>query len=203
MQPRESDLAAYYDQEAARRAARQIDPHRVERRDWFASLVRAEGRSRLLEVGTGPGQDAVAFQACGLTVSGVDLSPAHVRLARGSGVEVSVASVLALPFADDAFDAGWTMSTLLHVPDARFDRALAEIRRVLQPGSPLAVGLWGGEDFEGPSDKDQIRPPRFFSVRSHERLQQMLGRHGDLEQFETWGGGDGGWSYQWCVLRLA
>lgn len=203
MQPRESDLAAYYDQEAARRAARQIDPLRVERRDLFANLVLAEGRSRLLEVGTGPGQDAVAFQARGLSVSGVDLSPEHVRLARGSGVEVSVASVLALPFADDAFDAGWTMSTLLHVSDARFDRALTEIGRVLQPGSPLAVGLWGGEDFEGPSDKDQIRPPRFFSVRSHERLQEMLARHGDLEQFETWAGGDGGWSYQWCVLRLA
>ena len=35
------------------------------------------------------------------------------------------------------------MSTLLHISDARLDQALLEIRRVLRPGAPLAVGLWG------------------------------------------------------------
>lgn len=203
MQPLESDLAAYYDQEAEHRAAREPDPRREERREQFASLLLAEGRTRLVEVGTGPGRDAVAFRARGLAVTGVDLSAEHVRLAREAGVDAQVASVHRLPFADDTFDAGWTMSTLLHVPDALFDSALTEICRVLRAGAPLGVGLWGGEDFEGPSEKDEIRPPRFFSVRSHDRLREMLARYGDVERFETWGRGDGGWSYQWCVLRLA
>ena len=114
-----------------------------------------------------------------------------------------MASVQALPFADDSFDAGWTMSTLLHVPDAGFDAALREICRVLSAGSPLAVGLWRGGDTEEIKADDEISPPRFFSLRSDERLQQMLGRHGQVEAFETWAGPAGDrWTYQWCVLRV-
>jgi SAM-dependent methyltransferase len=200
--PHESDLALYYDQEAAERAVRDPDPRRSQRRDEFADRLLAEARVRVLEVGVGPGRDAVALAARGLAVTGVDLSTEHVRLARAAGIDAYVASVLRLPFADGSFDAGWTMSTLLHVPDAAFDEALREISRVLQPGAPLAVGLWGGEDYEGPSTKDRIEPRRFFSVRSHERARAMLARHGDVETFETWGGADGSWAYQWCVLRV-
>ena len=200
----EADLTAYYDQDAGARAVRAVDPRRVERRDAYADLLAAERRGRLLEVGTGPGLDAAAFLARGLTVSGVDLSAEHVRLSRAAGIDAHVASVHQLPFADDAFDAGWSMSTLLHVPDTGFDAALGEICRVLRPGSPLAVGLWGGPDAEVISTEDEIQPPRFFSVRSDPRLREMLGRHGRVEQFESWPGPTrASWSYQWCVLRVA
>jgi SAM-dependent methyltransferase len=200
----ESDLVRFYDQEAQARADRAIDPQRVRRREHYASLLRSEGRSRLLEFGTGPGRDAVAFRGEGFAVSGVDLSPEHVRICRSAGIDAYVTSVHRLPFAEGGFDAGWTMSTLLHVPDTEFDSALLEIRRVLRPGAPLAVGVWGGSDREGPSAKDTIHPPRFFSTRSDERLQQMLGRHGSIERFETWApDGRDSWWYQWCVLRTA
>ena len=200
----EADLTAYYDQEAGQRAERAVDPRRGQRREAFADLLAAERRGRLLEVGTGPGLDAAAFLARGIAVSGVDLSVEHVRLSRAAGVDARVASVHRLPYADDSFDAGWTMSTLLHVPDTRFDAALGEICRVLSPGSPLAVGVWGGTDIELTSTRDEIKPPRFFSVRSDPRLREMLGRHGRLEQFETWPGPTvDSWSYQWCVLRVS
>lgn len=199
----ETDLAAFYDQEAASRAEREIDGERVRRRVAYSALLKAEGRSRLLELGTGPGRDAVAFAADGIAVAGVDLSPKHVRMCRAAGIDAHVASVLRLPYADQGFYAGWTMSTLLHVPDADFDAAMLEIRRVLRTGSPLAVGLWGGADWEGPSATDIIRPPRFFSSRSDARIQEMLGRHGTIEQFETWAPRSSGWWYQWCVLRVS
>jgi hypothetical protein len=92
----------------------------------------------------------------------------------------------------------------LHVPDADFDTAMHEVRRVLEAGSPLAVGLWGGSDHEGRKDDDEIHPQRFFSFRSHERVQEMLSRHGALEQFETWSPhGSGPWTYRWALLRVA
>ena len=146
--------------------------------------------------------DAQAFRARGLTVSGVDLSPEHVRRAREVGVDAYVASVLGLPFADDSFDAGWTMSTLLHVPDSHLDAALAETLRVLAPGAPLAVGVWGGPDWEGPSDHDRFQPPRFFSARSDERLRAVLGEFGQVQEWDTWAHGDLAWAYQWAVLRV-
>lgn len=208
----DTDLAAYYDQEAAQRAARTLDPRRVEQREEFADQVVSEGRRRLLEIGTGPGRDGACFMARGLAVSGVDLSSEHVRRARAAGLDAYVASVLNLPFADASFDAGWTMSTLLHVPDADFDAALSEICRVLTPGAPLAVGVWGGRDSEGPKEDDEIQPPRFFSFRSHERLLKMLGRHGTVERFQTWpaaaragesGLVDTAWTYQWALVRTS
>ncbi|MGH3682807.1 MAG: class I SAM-dependent methyltransferase [Natronosporangium sp.] len=118
-----ADLAAYYDQEAAARAARELDPERVARRAEFLALLRAERRRMVLEVGTGPGRDATAFIAAGLAVGGVDRSREHVRLARLAGVDAYQASVLAMPFPARRFDAGWTMSTLVHVPDDQFAAA--------------------------------------------------------------------------------
>ncbi|MQA35855.1 class I SAM-dependent methyltransferase [Modestobacter roseus] len=200
---READLAAWYDRDAAGRSTRPIDPERVRRRQEFTDLLLAEGRRRVLEVGTGPGLDAVAFTGAGLDVSGVDLSAAHVALCRAAGVDAHVAPVRALPFADATCDAGWTMSTLLHVPDAELDQALAEIRRVLRPGALLAVGTWCGADVEGPLTLDSFYPPRFFSLRSPARMVELLGRHGEVARSETWPAGDRpDGRYQWVLLRL-
>ena len=118
------------------------------------------------------------------------------------GIEAYVASALDLPFADDSFAAGWTMSTLLHVPEVDIEHALAEITRVLQPGAPLAIGVRGGHDREGRREEDDIVPPRFFSPRSDDRLREIVGRHGTVEQFDTWAGKGTSWTYQALVLRL-
>ncbi|MEI8412381.1 MULTISPECIES: class I SAM-dependent methyltransferase [unclassified Kribbella] len=56
-------------------------------------------------------------------------------------LDARAASVLELPFEDRTFEAGWTMSTLLHIADEDLDDALAEIVRVLRPGAPLGIGL--------------------------------------------------------------
>ena len=198
----EADLSAFYDQEAVDRAQRPIDPSRVAQRDAFIRQLRDEGRTNLLEVGTGPGREAATFAHHGIAPVGVDLSFEHARLARANGVASARASVLALPFASEAFDSGWTMSTLLHVPDTDFDHAMAELVRVLRPRALLAVGLWGGFDREGPSEFDTIDPPRFFSLRSHERARAMLGAHGEIERFDTWPDDRSTWEYQFVVLRV-
>ena len=201
MDPLEADLAAYYDQEAGERAERDLQPRRVEQRAAFLDLLVAENRTQLVEIGTGPGVDAQAFLARGLDVSGVDLSAEHVRRARQVGVDAVVGSVLDLPYADGSFEAGWTMSTLLHLPDTHLDTALAEIVRVLAPGAPVAVGVWGGPDWEGPSHRDRFRPPRFFSLRSHERWRAALERHASVAEWDTWTMDGQPWAYQWAVLR--
>nr|WP_281372182.1 class I SAM-dependent methyltransferase [Modestobacter versicolor] len=182
---------------------RAVDPERVERRQEFARLLTGEQRHRVLELGAGPGVDAAELHRAGLQVTAVDLSVTAAGLCRSAGVDAAVASVLALPFADGAFDAGWTMSTLLHVPDADVHRALEEVARVLRPGAPLAVGLWAGADVEGPRPDDDFDPPRFFSLRSDARVRQVLGRHGRVERFDTWSpAGSPDATYQWCLLRL-
>ena len=95
-------------------------------------MLAAEGRSRVVEVGTGPGRDGAAFIQAGLQVAGVDISSEHVRLARAAGVDAVCASLFDLPYPLSSFDAGWTMSTLVHVEDARFHAAMDAICSVLR-----------------------------------------------------------------------
>ena len=194
-------VAAYYDQEGSARETMPLGAVRLAARDRFLALLAAEGRTTVLEVGSGPGRDAVAVAAAGFDVTAVDRSPGHVRLAAAAGVRAIVASVLAVPFAPATFDAGWTMSTLVHVPDARWDTALASLVGALRPGAPLAIGLWGGVDDERWQEPRGDLPTRFFSRRSHDRVQDMLARHAAVESFETWPGNGPGWEYQIAVLR--
>ena len=198
----DADLTAFYEAEARAGLRGELDPMRVDIRDGFVELLQREGRSRLVDVGAGPGRDTVEFRDRGFGVIGVDLAPANVGLMRAQGLDGVAGSLYALPFPDGSFDALWTMSTFVHVPHDRFDEAMTELLRVVAPGGPLAIGTWGGLDFGGVPEFGELRPFRFFSLAAHDRWRSMLQRRGDLEHFETFPPTrPGGWEYQYAVLR--
>ncbi|TWE10138.1 NTP transferase domain-containing protein [Rudaeicoccus suwonensis] len=200
---READLVTYYDAEATDRRDHPLPEQRIDHRDAFITVLHAEGRERVLEVGTGPGRDAIGFRDAGFQLRGVDLAPASVAVCRTAGLDVQVASALELPFATGSFDAAYTASTLLHVADADLPTALGEIVRVVTPGAPVAIGLWGApqsrtEHWGG----GHYGPARFFALRSDEVLRDAVTKHGRIERFETWPATDGtDLHYQWLVLR--
>jgi SAM-dependent methyltransferase len=83
---------------------------------------------RCLEVGSGRG----AFQDLVADYTGLDLSRSvadNYRKPFFSG------SAEELPFADNDFDAIWSITVLEHIPNP--ERALNEMRRVLKPGGML------------------------------------------------------------------
>lgn len=200
---RDADLVAYYDNEVPARIDRQLPAERVARRTAYLKLLERENRQSVLEVGAGPGRDAVAFSEAGFAYTGVDLAPGSVAVCRSLGLDAHVASVLDLPFQDATFTAGWTMSTLLHIPDNELDAALTELVRVLHPNAPLAVGLWGDQvdREEHWDDGTDFGPPRFFRIRTDDDLREVLSRHGTLDEWATWSSGTEAMHYQWAVLR--
>lgn len=198
-----NDLVRSYDRDAPARNQRSLPEQRVRLRERFVELLRKEGRTGLLELGAGAGQDGEAFLGDNFDLVAVDLSPGNVRLARERGIDARVGDFYALDFADDCFEAGWAMSTFLHVPDSDLDRVLAEMSRVLKPGAPLAIGLWGGVDWEGIMEDDWADPPRFFAMRSDDRLREILGRHFSIEEFViTMPREEPAEHYQWCLVRV-
>ena len=202
--PLEQRLAQYYDQDASARAGRTLEPERVRRRSDFIEALKAEQRSRVLDVGVGTGTDAVAFAQAGLGVTGVDLAAEHVAYCRRVGVAAEVGSVLDLPFDTDSFDAAWSMSTFMHIPDGDIATAFSEMRRVLVAGAPMAVGCWGGSGFEGTYSKDTIEPRRYFNFRMDETWRSLLSRHAELVLFDSWQvGDDPSHHYQWAIVRFA
>ena len=101
-------------------------------------------RERVLEVGFGGGVGlamAISHEPT-LALSGLDLSPEMVARCQkrfGDKVRLAQGSVESLPFADAAFDKLFGANITYFWPD--FERAAAELLRVLSPGGLLVFGI--------------------------------------------------------------
>lgn len=118
----------------------------VELRAWERHQLQLVDGERLLDVGCGPGEAALALAGdvgCAGEVVGIDTSSAMVQLARDRSntaagrVRFSVGDALDLEEADDSFDAGRSERTLQWVADPQ--RAVDELARVVRPGGRVAL----------------------------------------------------------------
>jgi demethylmenaquinone methyltransferase / 2-methoxy-6-polyprenyl-1,4-benzoquinol methylase len=94
---------------------------------------------RVLDACCGTGDLALAAQAEGGIVTGLDFSERMLERARGksSAIDWVQGDLLDLPFADESFDAatvGFGVRNVEHL-----DQALRELRRVLRPGGRLGI----------------------------------------------------------------
>jgi len=103
-----------------------------------------DGR-RVLDVGCGTGNAALAAARRGATVTGLDpaerlLAVARERAAReGLDVAFAAAEATALGLPDDAFDAVVSVFAVIFADPAR---AAAELLRVLRPGGRIVLTTW-------------------------------------------------------------
>ena len=115
-------------------------------RAWYeAQLARRAPGAEVLEYGCGPGSAAYLLAERGAVVTGIDLSPVAIDLAREEGerrwldnrLDFRVMDAEHLDLADDAFDLVCGSGILHHLD---LERAYAEIARVLHPrGSAVFI----------------------------------------------------------------
>ena len=141
-----SELRAYYEAEADQRLRGPLAGPRLEWRQAFIELLRTERRSSVVDFGAGPGRDVAGFRAAGIHAIGLDLAIGNARLAREAGDLVVPGDVAQPPFRPGSFEGAWSMSTLMHLPDAAAKQALAAMAAATVPHSPMVVGVWGGND---------------------------------------------------------
>jgi SAM-dependent methyltransferase len=108
----------------------------------------------VLDVGTGTGVVAITAARAGASVTGLDLTPALLDVARENARVASLGSTQwlegdaeSLPFPDGKFDV--VASQFGHMFAPRPDIAIAEMRRVLKPGGRIAFATWPPEHFVG------------------------------------------------------
>lgn len=106
---------------------------------------------RVLDVGSGDGQLALALARAGARVWAIDADPRMLATARRcfetAAVEVGLqeAHAQALPFESAGFDVITAVTVLCFVSEP--ERALAEMVRVLRPGGRLVIGELGRYSF--------------------------------------------------------
>ncbi|HMG33339.1 MAG TPA: methyltransferase domain-containing protein [Blastocatellia bacterium] len=114
-------------------------------RGWTREGVESDG-PRVLEVGFGTGTDLLQFARAGAVVTGIDLTPRSVEIARqrfavyGYEAELLVGDGESLPFPQNAFDIVYSFGVLHHTPDTR--GGVRELYRVLRPGGRALVMLY-------------------------------------------------------------
>ena len=94
---------------------------------------------RVLDACCGTGDLAIAARRAGADVVGLDFSPRMLERARRKEAEIEwiEGDLLALPFADASFDAVTVGFGVRNV--AALEQGLAELRRVLRPGSRVGI----------------------------------------------------------------
>ncbi|MBH0200718.1 MAG: methyltransferase domain-containing protein [Nitrospira sp.] len=109
---------------------------------------------QVLDLGSGTGYPALlAAQTVGTTgsVVGIDLAEQMLEAARRKAASLKLSNatfrtgdVTTLPFEDSSFDAVTTRFCLMFLPE--IPKAVAEIVRVLRPGSWVAAAVWSAPD---------------------------------------------------------
>jgi 2-polyprenyl-3-methyl-5-hydroxy-6-metoxy-1,4-benzoquinol methylase len=121
-----------------------------------ARLVRFAGvkpGQRVLDVGCGTGVVAITAARAGAKVTGADLTPELLALARENSmigqldIDWHEADVEQLPFEDRQFDI--VLSQFGHMFAPRPDVAIGQMLRVLKPGGMIAFSTWPPEQCVG------------------------------------------------------
>jgi ubiquinone/menaquinone biosynthesis C-methylase UbiE len=147
---------------------------------------------RLLDVATGSGNLALDAARAGATVTGIDLVPELVDVARrrahAAGLEIEwlVGDAEALPLPDDAFDVTTSVVGVQFAPRSRV--VADELVRVTRPGGTIVLVNWTpggliGQLFKTmsrhmPPPPNWVTPPPVWG--SDEHLRQLLHDAGEV-----------------------
>lgn len=150
-----------------------------------SSVGVAEG-DRLLDVATGSGNAALVAAALGAKVTGLDLTPKLLEVARKRALEAELQVEFVegdaedLPFEDSSFDRVVSVFGVMFAPDQQ--RAADELVRVCRPGGRIGICAWTPDGINGrlfamlgsrlPPPPEGFMPPVLWGTEP--RLRQLF-----------------------------
>jgi SAM-dependent methyltransferase len=138
---------------------------------------------QLLDVATGSGNVAIPAARAGAKVTGLDLTPKLLDVARsraaaaGLAIEFVEGDAEELPFEQGSFDRVTSCFGVMFAP--RQQLAAAELVRVARPGATIGLSAWTPEGFVGASFRasasymapmsPELKPPTMWGNEEHVR----------------------------------
>ena len=166
-------MAAYEESAAAYAAARVPTGHVAELEEFVGRLP---SHARVLEIGSGSGQDARWLEEHGLRVRRTDITRAFVEMLRADGYEADHLDPLTdelVPAGAEPYDAVWSNASLLHLRRDHLPLVLVRLRAAVNHHGLMFVSLKEG-DGESWSTHGSIAAPRFFTYWREEPLREIL-----------------------------
>lgn len=115
--------------------------------DMFLAKVRHAGGGEILDAGCGAGRMSRYIADRGAAVTGVDLSPGMVAMARRDHPDLTftVGTLQDLPYRDDTFAGILLWYSTIHATLLEQPPIFADVTRVLRPGGHVLIGFQSGE----------------------------------------------------------
>lgn len=142
--------------------------------------------SEHLDVATGTGNAALAAARQGANVTGIDLTPELLTVAReraeqeGLPITFAEADAEQLPFPDASFDRVTSVFGAMFAPDQR--QTAAELLRVCRPGGKVVVTAWTPDGLNGqmfgamarhmPPPPEGFQPPVLWGTE--DRMRELF-----------------------------
>jgi ubiquinone/menaquinone biosynthesis C-methylase UbiE len=153
---------------------------------------------RVLDVACGTGNTALAARARGADVTGLDLTPELLAVAREreaaeglSGIAWKEGDAENLPFPDGSFDVVVSSCGLMFAPDQQ--RVADEVARVTKPGGRIAIQAWTPDSGVGRMFRlvsKYVPPPQGvpspFEWGEEEKVKSFFGRSFSDYRFERY-----------------
>jgi SAM-dependent methyltransferase len=141
----------------------------IARRKEFKTFLDLLQGNKILDIGCGSGDHAVYFKGCGLDVTCIDLSPEMVQICKEKGLNATVMDMENMTFPPESFDGIWAVTSLLHVPKAKFSKVVISIHEMLKSSGVLYVCMKKGGG-EGMIADGEGNTNRFFSFWEEQDL---------------------------------
>lgn len=154
---------------------------RVAEREHYTALVLSAlpAGAAVLELGCGTGIPTTKRLAERFRLTGVDLSPRHIQLARRNVPQATFiqGDMTTVEISPASFDGVVAFYSMTHVPRNEHAKLLRSIMGWLRPGG-LLVAAMGAADTEDMVEDDWLGAPMYFSHYDSETNRRLVAEAG-------------------------
>ena len=154
--------------------------------------------NKILDIGCGNGRNMCYPD---YEFSGVDISSEFVKICCDRGLDVKKGTMTELPFENNSFDVILSIASFHHLNnESNRNKALQEMKRVLQPGGIVLLYVWSKNQprktkrtFENYGDvlvpwksNDGKIYNRYYYIFQIEEIKELIEKNGFVIQKHTW-----------------
>lgn len=130
--------------------------------------------TKVVDVGSGSGRDAVLLRDRGLDVTCVDASKTMIGMTQALGFVSKQLDFAHMDFPANSFDGVWAYTSLIHIPKEQAATALRQLHDMLRPQGALLFGAIEGKEAKMVERSTMPDAMRYFKFYTAAELKELV-----------------------------